>query len=70
MIRTNGMAKKWRIPQKVEATYRGGLGGRPVALKPLVILNLFQDNTRWLFAILKQVQDDEGRINGSVSEVP
>ena len=27
---------------------------------PLVILNLFQDNMRRLFVILKQVQDDDG----------
>ena len=31
---------------------------------PFVILNLFQDNMRPLFVILKQVQDDEGRGSG------
>ena len=31
---------------------------------PFVILNLFQDNKRPLFVILKQVQDDEGRGSG------
>jgi hypothetical protein len=30
-----------------------------------VILNLFQDNMRPLFVILKQVQDDGGRGSGS-----
>ena len=30
---------------------------------PTVILNLFQDNARPLFVILKQVQDDDGFIS-------
>ncbi len=31
-------------------------------LNAFVILNLFQDNMRRLFVILKQVQDDEGGV--------